>query len=168
MPPSSIPEQSIGFLLADVSRLLRRDFDRRVRSLELTQAQWRAIAHLARGDGIRQAALAESLEVKPITLTRLIDRLEAAGWVRRTADPEDRRASLLYLTPKAQPILDQMWARADEARADLLAGVPDSAQDLLVRTLVTMKQNLSEAEAAAARDSNAGTNNHVRRRKTTN
>ena len=113
MNPAS--QDGIGFLIADVSRLLRRDFDRRVRSLSLTQVQWRAIAQLLREDGIRQAVLADRLEVAPITLGRLIDRLEVAGWVRRESDPGDRRACLLYLTRKAEPVLDEMRARAKEA-----------------------------------------------------
>jgi MarR family transcriptional regulator, transcriptional regulator for hemolysin len=155
---------SVGFLLADVSRLLRRDFDRRVRALELTQAQWRAIARLARQDGVNQTALAEQLEVAPITLGRLVDRLETAGWVRREADPADRRASLLYLTPKAEPIIGEIRALADEALADLMAGIAESARTALVETLVRMKQNLTEAEAAAGHSSTEGTTDDGRKR----
>jgi DNA-binding MarR family transcriptional regulator len=147
--PSLGPEQSIGFLLADVSRLLRRDFDRRVRALALTQAQWRAIAHLAREEGIKQAVLADRLEVKPITLARLIDRMEAAGWVTRRPDPDDRRAALLYLTDKVQPILDEMLAHGDAAVSDLMIGVSRSSRDELVSALLRMKQTLAEADAAA-------------------
>lgn len=164
MPSGQDPDKSVGFLLADVSRLLRRDFDRRVKALELTQAQWRAIAHLAREEGINQAALAERLEVKPITLTRLIDRMEAAGWVKRQADPEDRRASLLFLTAKAQPILDELWAHADEALADLLEGVSLAARRELVKALVRMKQNLAQAETVASLDSNTRKNDNGGRR----
>jgi MarR family transcriptional regulator for hemolysin len=143
-------EQSIGFLLADVSRLLRRDFDRRVRALDLTQAQWRAIAHLAREEGIKQATLAERLEVKPITVARLVDRLQTAGWVTREADPEDRRASLLFLTAKAQPILAEMRAHADQALQDVMAGISQPARSGLIKALARMKKNLSAAEAAAS------------------
>jgi DNA-binding MarR family transcriptional regulator len=154
----------LGFVLADLSRLLRRDFDRRVRALELTQAQWRAIAHLARRDGVNQTALAEQLEVAPITLGRLVDRLETAGWVRREADPADRRASLLYLTPKAEPIIGEMRALAAEALEDLVAGIPESARKSLVETLARMKQNLAAAEAAASQRSTEGTTDDGRRR----
>lgn len=150
MPSNPSPEQSIGFLLTDVSRLLRRDFDRRVRALGLTQAQWRAIVHLAREEGINQTALAERLEVKPITLGRLIDRMQAAGWVRRTADAKDRRASRLFLTPKVQPILKELYTHADVALDELLAGISLSARNKLVEALVRMKRNLSELEDAAA------------------
>lgn len=148
MTSSPQAEQSVGFLLVDVARLMRRDFDRRVRSMKLTQAQWRAIGHLAREDGIKQTVLADLLDVKPITLGRLVDRMEAAGWVERRADPGDRRASLLYLTPKVQPILAELKSRAAEAREDLLAGVPDTDRKALANTLERMKQNLVAAEAA--------------------
>lgn len=136
-------DESIGFLLADVSRLLRRDFDRRVRKLGLTQAQWRAIAHLARKEGINQSALAERLEVAAITLGRLIDRMESAGWVRREADRSDRRASLLFLTPKAKPILEELQAHADETREILMQGISAGARKNLIATLQRMKSNLS-------------------------
>ena len=150
---------SLGFLIADVSRLLRRDFDRRVRALRLTQAQWRAIAHLTRMDGIRQSALAEQLEVAPITLGRLIDRLEASGWVSRKSDPIDRRASLLFLTTKAGPILEEMRAHAKEALRDALSGVPQRARKELLRALERMKDNLSVADAPAGLGSTPGTTN---------
>lgn len=164
MPPNRDSE-GIGFLLADVSRLLRRDFDRRVRRLSLTQVQWRAIAHLVREDGIKQAVLADRLDIAPITLARLVDRLETAGWVTRVSDPEDRRASLLVLTPKAEPILDQMRAHAREALEDVMAGVPLSSRRQLVKVLKRMKRNLSDAEETAAESSDEGIHANVRRQK---
>lgn len=146
--PQGDPEKSVGFLLVVVARLMRRDFDRRVRATNLTQAQWRAILHLARDEGIKQTVLAERLDVKPITLGRLVDRMEAAGWVRRRPDPGDRRASLLYLTPKVQPILEQLRVRAEEAREALLAGISADERKTLVKTLERMKENLLAAESA--------------------
>ena len=92
------PYQGVGALLVEVGRLLRRNFNRRAQELGLTQAQWQALAHLSRKQGINQACLADLLEVQPITLARLIDRLAAAGWVERRPDPADRRAQRLYLT----------------------------------------------------------------------
>lgn len=136
-------ERSLGFLVSDVARLLRLQFDRRVQSLGLTQAQWRAIAHLAREEGLSQTALAERLEVKPITLARLIDRVEAAGWVRRGADEHDRRVTRLYLTPKSQPILDEMRARAAETIDAALEGLSAREREALVDALCRMKQNLT-------------------------
>ncbi len=97
MPPSPWTDRTLGFLVSDIARLLRRNMDRRLQSLGLTQAQWRAIVHLSRSEGMTQAMLAESLEIQPITLTRLIDRMESAGWVERRTHPLDRRAVQLYL-----------------------------------------------------------------------
>ena len=101
-------QQNLGFLLHDVARLLRRNFDRRVQTLELTQAQWKVLIYLSRNEGIKQAQLAEFLEVQPISVGRLIDRMEAAEWVVRKPDATDRRAFNLYLTDKAEPILKKM------------------------------------------------------------
>jgi len=148
MTESQVSQRGIGFLLIDVARLMRRDFDRRIRSTRLTQAQWRAIGHLAHEEGIRQTVLAERLEVKPITLGRLIDRMEATGWVSRQDDPTDRRAVLLYLTPKVQPILAEIQARAAEAREALFEGVPATDRQTLAKTLERMKHNLLAAEYA--------------------
>jgi MarR family transcriptional regulator for hemolysin len=159
-----VPERSIGFLLTDVSRLLRRDFDRRVRALDLTQAQWRAIAHLSREEGINQSALAERLEVKPITLARLIDRMETAGWVTRKADRADRRASLLFLTAKARPILTQLQAHAEGAIEDAMSGLPMARRRELVSALDCMKQNLLTTIAAAESGAGKRKNDDVRAR----
>ncbi|HEY8519951.1 MAG TPA: MarR family transcriptional regulator [Gammaproteobacteria bacterium] len=147
---SSSDFDKVGVLIVAVSRLLRRNFDRRVQSLGLTQAQWRAIAHLMHEEGLNQAALAERLEVKPITVARLIDRMQSAGWVERRTDPDDRRAIRLYLTPKAQPILAEMQRRAEEMMAEALRGIAPSARRELAAALKRMKQNLIDAETDAA------------------
>jgi MarR family transcriptional regulator for hemolysin len=140
-------DRSVGFLLADVSRMLRRHFDHRVHDLGLTQAQWRAIAQLSREQGLKQVVLAERLEVKPITLARLVDRLEAAGWVKRRPDPHDRRAIRLYLTPKSQPILSDLYERAAETLEEALDGVSATKRRQLISVLSKMKSNLSAAAA---------------------
>jgi MarR family transcriptional regulator for hemolysin len=160
MPLSSRPEGGLGFLLADVSRLLRRDFDRRVRDLAMTQAQWRALAHLSRDEGINQATLAERLEVKPITLARLIDRMQAAGWVRREADTTDRRAVRLFLTPKSKPILEQLQVRADEAIDALTVGIAVNDRRQFIATLEAMKTNLIANESAEEADPGKGHAHH--------
>src|SRR5258705_12803842 len=82
-------DSSFGFLLHDIARLMRKRFDQRARSLNLTRAQWQVLAHLARHEGINQAGLAEILEIEPITLGRLIDRMAEAGWARRRSHPSD-------------------------------------------------------------------------------
>jgi DNA-binding MarR family transcriptional regulator len=141
--------QSLGFTLNDVSQLMRRNFTRRAQALGLSQAQWRALAYLSRQEGVNQVTLAESLEIQPITLTRLIDRLQKAGLVTRRPDPDDRRAVRLYLTAKAQPLLDRMWLIAAETREEAMAGLPEAGRKALMETLHRMKQNLIEAETAA-------------------
>jgi DNA-binding MarR family transcriptional regulator len=91
---------SLGFLISDVSRLMRRRFDERARLIGVTRAQWRTLTTLSRHEGINQGGMADLLEVEPITLCRMIDRLEEANLVERRRDPGDRRAWLIFLTPR--------------------------------------------------------------------
>jgi DNA-binding MarR family transcriptional regulator len=164
MPSPVFTDRTLGFLVSDIARLLRRGMDRRLQSLGLTQAQWRAIVHLSRNEGMTQAALAESLEIQPITLTRLIDRMESAGWVERRTHPLDRRAVQLYLTAQSQPILDEMHARAADTMNDATRGVAPRAQRQLIATLVDIKQNLVAAENAALANDISGITRHGRTR----
>jgi len=143
-------ERHLGFLIHDLARLLRRNFDRRVQDLGLTQAQWRAIVHLSRGEGMTQSALADSLDVQPITLARLIDRMESAGWVERRSHPLDRRATQLYLTDKSQPILAEMYTRANATLNEAVAGIAAGSQRELIESLQRIKRNLVAAEGAAS------------------
>lgn len=140
---SNTPKSNLGFLMYEVLRLLRRNLNRRMR---LTQAQWRALAFLDWNEGINQAGLADLLEVRPITMGRLIDRLESDGWVQRHRDPEDRRAVRLYLTPKAGPLLEEMYVLANQTREQAFAGLPAEARTQLIETLSTMKTNLVAVE----------------------
>jgi DNA-binding MarR family transcriptional regulator len=147
---SADPERSLGFLLRDITRLLRRNFDRRVQPLGLTQAQWQALAYLKLEEGMRQAVLADRLEVQPISLARLIDRMEAAGLVERRPDPEDRRAVRLYVTAKARPLLDEMSALGAETLEQALCGLSETEERALIDSLCHIKRNLVEEEAAPA------------------
>jgi DNA-binding MarR family transcriptional regulator len=131
-----------GFLLQDVARLLRAHFNRRVQVLGLTQAQCRVVLRLAHHEGIQQVALAEILEIQPITLARLLDKLQAAGWVERRRDPNDRRAFCLYLTAQAYAQLKPIWALGSETRAAAIAGLDDAQLTGLTSTLQAMKDNL--------------------------
>lgn len=139
-----LPEPSLGFLLHEVMRLMRRNFDRRV---QLTQAQWRALVYLSRNEGINQTGLADLLEVRPITLARLIDRLEEAGWVERRNNPDDRRACRLYLTDRAIPLIKNMQEMGARTIAEALAGFSPSAEAELIESLSAIKRNLLAAEA---------------------
>ncbi len=144
------PDQSVGFLLGDVYRMLRRNFNLRAQAHGLSLAQWQALAYLAREEGVNQVTLADRLEIQPITLARLIDRLQEAGLVSRRPDPGDRRAFRLYLTDAARPLIDRMWGYAAETRAEAMAGLPDDDRAALMRSLLHMKQNLQEAEGRAS------------------
>ncbi|SLN24353.1 MarR family winged helix-turn-helix transcriptional regulator [Oceanibacterium hippocampi] len=140
----------VGFMLSDVSRLLRRNFLRRAQEHGLTQAQWKALFHLARQEGVNQATLAESMEVQPITLARLIDKLAEAELVERRPDPADRRAFRLFLTAKAKPLLDQMWTLARESREEAMEGLSEAERKALVSGLEHMKERLLDAEGRGA------------------
>jgi len=143
------PDQSVGFLTNDVARLLRQNFNRRAQNLGLSQAQWRALAYLSLQEGVNQATLADSLEIQPITLTRLIDRLQAAGLVERRPDAADRRAVRLHLTNEAQPLIERMETLALETREEALQGLTPEARQALTDALRHMKQRLLEAELAS-------------------
>lgn len=157
------PSRSLGFLLHDVSRLLRRNFSRRMAHRGLTQAQWQTLAHLSRCQGVNQTTLADMLDVQPITLARLIDRLEASGWVERRADPADRRAFRLYLTDAARPLIDEMWDRAADTREEAMAGLEPAVRDAMIDCLLAIKRNLTDAEQSAAAPEGATETEDARR-----
>jgi DNA-binding MarR family transcriptional regulator len=133
---------SLGFLISDVSRLLRRRFDERARQLGTTRAQWRTLLTLSRNEGLNQGALADLLEVEPITLCRMIDRLEEAGMVERRRDPGDRRAWLLFLTERSKPVLEELKLMAEDLIEGVLSGMNDSARSVLGDSLNLMRSNL--------------------------
>ena len=140
---------TFGFLLHDTARLMRRDFERRSRSSGLTRAQWAVLAYLARSEGTSQAALAEMLEIEPITLVRLLDRLEGAGWVERRADPADRRVRRLYLTETARPLMEQFQELAAATREAALGGLNEAERRQLTDLLMKVRTNLSGRDLAA-------------------
>jgi MarR family transcriptional regulator for hemolysin len=140
---------SIGLLLYDTARLMRRDFDRRVRTVGLTRAQWMVITYLAREEGSNQAAIADFLDVEPITIVRHLDRLEEAGWIERRIDPNDRRARLIYLTDKARPLLETKRELGAEMREVMLAGLSETARSDLLAALQHVRANLVQSLKAA-------------------
>ncbi len=137
-------EKGLGFLLYDVSRLLRRDFDKRVQHLGLTQVQWRAITFIRVHEGIKQVRLADYLEIRPITLTRLLDRLQESGWIERKPDQHDRRALRLYVTDKALDLLENMYEHVLQTRKLALAGISPEEYKTLTALLQRIKNNLKE------------------------
>ena len=136
--------RNFGFLLNDVARLMRTVYDRRVKSLGLTRSQWWVLNHLFRGDGVTQTELAETLEIEKATLGRLVDRLEAKGWVRREDDATDRRAWRVYLTDEVGPAMRELRAVAAELRRDALAGLSAAERERFVDTLLAIKSNLAK------------------------
>lgn len=151
MEDDSYLTRSLGFLLADVSRLIRKRFDDKAGELGLTRAQWRVLAQLRRREGINQSALADILEIEPITLVRHIDRLVAKDLVERRPDPTDRRAWRLYLKEEVQPVLDAMRALSETVRGEALAGIATDRREALIDDLLRMKTNLSDRDDAGNR-----------------
>jgi len=142
-------ETDVLFLVHDLARLMRTRFDQRARRHGMTRAQWGILAKLELQSGISQNDLAGLVEVEPITVCRLIDRLEARGLVERRSDPRDRRVRRLHLTPAAEPILDEIHAYREELREELTAGIPEAALKSQVDTLLRMKANLVQQQPAA-------------------
>jgi DNA-binding MarR family transcriptional regulator len=145
-PAAPGPEDTFGFVVHDVARLLRKRFDQRARALGLTRAQWQVLAHLSRNEGINQSGLADILEIENITLGRLVDRLEEAGWVERRLCGNDRRVRLLHLTEKAKPILGRMRDLGIETRKEAQAGLTADEQATLLTLLRRVRANLSERD----------------------
>lgn len=136
-------EKHLGFLINDVARLLRRAFDQRAQACSLTRAQWQVLAHLFHNEGSNQAAVAEALEIEPITLSRHIDKLETLGYVVRLPDPNDRRARRLHLTPAVQPLLDEMRRIGMDVLAAALEGVDAEETERMIASLSRMRANMA-------------------------
>ena len=128
--------------LSDVSRVARRQFDERARAIGASRAQWKALTTLSRNEGINQGGLADLLEIEPITLCRMIDRLADAGLVERRRDPADRRAWKVYLTPASRPILDDLRAIASDLTAGALDGIDEADLAHFAAILTRIRTNL--------------------------
>jgi len=139
----------IGYLLADNSRLARRAFDQRVREIGVTGPQARLLLILSRNAGENQGYYAEQLEVEPITLCRMVDRLEEAGMIERRRDPSDRRAWQLHLTEKSQKFVAQLQQSVDSLVEDMLVGLTLDERAEFARLLNAVGTNLSERRGTA-------------------
>jgi DNA-binding MarR family transcriptional regulator len=139
----------IGYLLADNSRLARWAFDQQVREIGVTGPQARLLLILSRSSGQNQGYYAEKLEVEPITLCRMVDRLEEAGMVERRRDPADRRAWQLHLTPKSQNIVAKLQLSVDALVDDMLCGLNSGEREEFARLLTAVGTNLSERREMA-------------------
>jgi MarR family transcriptional regulator for hemolysin len=139
------PNRELAFTLNDVARLLRTYADQRAAEFGITRAQWAVMARLDRSEGLKQAELAEMLDLQPISLTRLLDRLSDNGLIERRSDPEDRRAKRLFLTAAARPLLEHLDRLAEELMATALAGIDPAAVKVMQANLSVAKGNLREA-----------------------
>ena len=140
----------LGFLLCDVARLLKRRTDKNAGGSGLTSSQWQLLAALAQYEGINQNGLAEILEVEPITLCRIVDRLQTLGLIERHPHPSDRRVWSLRLAPAARPKLAQARKLGDIVYGEALAGIPDADRLRLLKTLQVLKSNLVDAGEKSA------------------
>lgn len=135
--------RNFGYLVNDVARLMRTVYDRRVRGLGLTRSQWWVLNHIFRHPGVTQSELAAILEIERATLGRLLDRLQAKGWVRRAHDAHDRRAWRVHLTAAAEPAMRKLRKQAFGLRRDALAGLSARQREEFVDALLTIKANLT-------------------------
>jgi MarR family transcriptional regulator, transcriptional regulator for hemolysin len=143
--PPTLNSPTLGFLLHEVARLLKRRFEQNARGSGPTRSQWQVLAYLAQNEGIHQSGLAELLEIEPITLGRIIDKLQAQGLVTRNPHPSDRRVWLLHLTAAARPKLAQLRKLGEITRVEALSGVSQADTERLLQTLQQLKANLAEA-----------------------
>jgi MarR family transcriptional regulator for hemolysin len=141
------PNREFAFTLNDVARLLRTYADQRAAVFGITRAQWAVMARLDRFEGLKQSELAEMLDLQPITLTRLLDRLADHGLIERRPDPHDRRAKRLFLTPVARPLLERLGGLGEELMSTALAGIDRSTVKLMLANLSIAKDNLRQAIA---------------------
>jgi MarR family transcriptional regulator for hemolysin len=144
------PSRSFGFLLKDVSRLYVRRFEQRAAALGLTLPQCRALVYLAMHEGISQVRLAELTDIEPMTLVRILDRMEADGWLERRLDSADRRARCLHLKVKAKPLVDTIWTLADRTRAEAFGGIPKRQTAMLIELLGKVRDNIAALEPVTA------------------
>jgi DNA-binding MarR family transcriptional regulator len=140
-------ERSLGVIIAEISRLARKEFDRRVRHLGLTRAQWLFLYHLAQQPGSTQTELAERLQLEKITISRHAQRLVRHGWIERRDNAADGRAYQLFVSRKAQPLVNRLSRTAAALRDEYFAGIPVTRRDALIDDLLHIKANLVRMDA---------------------
>jgi MarR family transcriptional regulator, transcriptional regulator for hemolysin len=143
-------EREFAFRLNDVARMLRTYADQQVRQFGMTRAQWAVLSRLEVSEGLKQSELADMLDIQPITLTRLVDRMCDNGLIERRADPDDRRAKRLYLTPAARPVMDRLTVLGRSIMADVLQNIDRSELERMNGPLDLMKENLRTAMQRSA------------------
>jgi MarR family transcriptional regulator for hemolysin len=136
------PHREFGFLLSDTARALRTVVDQRAREIDMTRAQWSVLARIQRCEGLKQSDLAAQIDVAPITLGRILDKLSAQELVERRSDPADRRVYRLYLTQAALPVLEKLSAIGEAVMQEALEGLDDNAIAEFSARLLAIKANL--------------------------
>lgn len=137
--------ETLPFEIGETAHALRKAFDRRACGMGVTRAQWKVLFRLERQPGLRQIELADMLDIEPITLSRIIDRLEEAALVERVADPADRRAWRLHVTAQAQPLIEKLRGVADEMISEAFAGIDLKDIEITRQVLGRVRENASRA-----------------------
>lgn len=140
----------LAFLIHDSARLLRKRFEVKGSAYGLSAAQWRLMVRLVKEEGVTQARLAEILEIEPISVSRLLDRMEEGGWVERRQDPTDRRVRIIFPTDKSRETFAAIKSVAGEVYDLALAGLDPDEKRTLIKALDTIITNLSDGETSAA------------------
>jgi MarR family transcriptional regulator for hemolysin len=148
--------REIAIALTDVARMLRTYADQRARQFGISRAQWTVLLRLDRSEGLKQSELAEILDLQPISLTRLLDRLCESGLIERRPDPVDRRAKRLFLTAAARPLLEKLGGLGEDLMGTALAGVEPGSVERMIGELGTVKENLRHAIAQRSTTDTAG------------
>jgi MarR family transcriptional regulator, transcriptional regulator for hemolysin len=137
--------RELAFALNDAARLLRTCADQKAAQFGMSRAKWAVLARLDRFQGLKQAELADMLDLQPISLTRLLDNLCENGLIERRPDPDDRRAKRLFLTPAARPLLQRLGILGEELMSTALEGLSDERIASLLNDLSVIKENLRRA-----------------------
>ena len=145
--------ETVPFEIGETAHALRKAFDRLAVGLGVTRAQWKVLFKLTRTPGLRQVELADMLDLEPITLCRIVDRLEEGGLVERSRDPEDRRAWRLHVTAKAQPLIDKLQAVGADLVEQAFSGIDPRDIEITRQVLARVRENAGRT-AAISRASN--------------
>lgn len=143
------PIENLGALLNDASRAVRRRFEHLTAEHGLSVPQWRLLRYILMNGPCNQSILADLLDVEPISVSRMIDRMEQSGWLTRQPHPDDRRARIIVPTDKARSVAPQARATAERVYAEALSGLPDSQRRALQSALLAIAANLSKPDSAA-------------------
>jgi MarR family transcriptional regulator for hemolysin len=142
--------KNFGFLLKDLSRRYVLRFEQRAAAISLTLTQCKALVQLDKNEGISQVRLAELTDVEPMTMVRILDRMETDKLIERRPDPVDRRARRLYLTDKGRPLVDEIWRLAELTRAEMFAGISKEDRQVFIRVLEQLHINVSALDGQPA------------------